>query len=67
MLTAYGAQGVNEPEHDRQMTEDDYDCEHFRANLPVEVSRETHLLNIPTRPERCFPGKAVRSRESMLG
>ena len=62
-----GDQGVTEPEHDQQMTEDDNDCEQFWASLPVELSRETHLLDIPTRPDRCFPGKAVRSREARLG
>ena len=62
-----GALRVDEPEHDWQITDDDDECELFWANMPVEVSRERHILNIPTRPERCFPGKAVKSREVMLG
>ena len=62
-----GVRGDDEPEHNRQATDDDEDCELFWANLPVEVSRERHILNIPTRPERCYPGRAVKSREVMLG
>ena len=62
-----GVRGDDEPEHNRQATDDDDHCELFWANLPVEVSRERHILNIPKRPERCYPGRAVKSREVMLG
>ena len=60
-----GVRGEDEPVHNRQATDDDDDCELFWANLPVEVSRERHILNIPTRPERCYLGRAVKSREVM--
>ena len=61
-----GDLGVKEPGHGRLNTDDDDDCEQFWACLPVEVSRERHILDIPTEPDRCFPGKVVKSREAML-
>ena len=61
------AQGIVEPEHSEQATEDDKVSEEFWASLPVVASRERHVLNIPTKPERCFPGKAVQSRMLLLG
>ena len=61
------AQGIVEPEHSEQATEDDKVSEEVWASLPVVASRERHVLNIPTKPERCFPGKAVQSRMLLLG
>ena len=47
-----GGQDAYEPNCDEQTAAEDNECEIFWANLPVEVSREKHLLNIPTRPGR---------------
>ena len=57
-----GDQVAHDPDHSGHATAEDKDCEAFWASLPVEVSRGKHFLNIPTKPDRCFPGKAVKSR-----
>ena len=36
--------------------------EEFWATLPTTDSRTMHIQGIPSRPDRSFPGKAVRSR-----
>ena len=54
-------------ELDERATAEDEECEAFWASLPVEVSREQHILNIPSLPTHGFPGKAVKSRDERLG
>ena len=41
--------------------------EEFWANLPVASNREEHILNVPTQPDRLYPGKKVQSRAEALG
>ena len=50
------------PNLDERATEEDEECEAFWANLPVEVSRERHILNIPSPPTYDFRGKAGKPR-----
>ena len=61
-----GARVDVELEHDVRAMEDDKASEEFWASLPVEVSREKHIQDIPTKPDRYFPGKAVTSRAGAL-
>jgi len=57
-----GAQGTDEPEHNEQATEDDKASEEFWANLPVVVSRERHILRIPTKPDVFLAKRCSRGR-----
>ena len=41
---------------------DDNSDEECWATLPVVDSRTQHILSIPSKPDRGFPGKTVRSR-----
>ena len=52
---------------DERATAEDEECEAFWASLPVEVSRERHILNIPSLPTHDFLGKAVKSRNEQPG
>ena len=36
--------------------------EEFWAKLPVVSSRERHMLNVPTKPSRIYPGRTIKSR-----
>ena len=36
--------------------------EEFWANLPILGSRERHMLNVPTKPDRSYLGRAIKSR-----
>ena len=46
---------------------DDKSDEEFWTTLPAVISRERHILSLPTKPDRSYPGKAVRSRLVALG
>lgn len=46
-----------------ELAGDDSDSdEEFWSTLPTTDSRTKHIQNLPTQPDRSFPGRAVRSR-----
>ena len=46
---------------------DDESDEEFWTTLLAVISRERHILSLPTKPDRSYLGKAVRSRSVALG
>ena len=46
---------------EQEMGNNDSD-EEFWLALPTTDSRTSHIQNIPTQPNRSFPGRAVRLR-----
>ena len=45
---------------------DDASDEEFWTSMPSVIDRERHILEIPTKPSRNFPGKTTRSRLELL-
>ena len=45
---------------------DDATDEEFWTSLPSVIDREKHILAIPAKPSRSFPGKTTRSRLELL-
>ena len=52
---------------DEQATMEDEECEAFWANLPVEVSREKHIRDIPSLPTGAIRGKTAKVRDVRPG
>ena len=55
----HGQMGPEEP--------DTCSDEDFWASLPVVSNREEHMLSVPTKPDRYYPGGKVQSRAEALG
>ena len=50
-------------DRDERTAAEDDECEAFWANLPVEVSREQHIRDIPSLPEPLIRGIGVRAMD----